>query len=172
MTGGDYIKVVAGTIEELLAWLVEQRPDAKARMCPVCGFEEDDLVVSRFFETPLPDEVAADSSNAFIEGALREITVNAYERDRAARAACVAKFGTRCSVPTCGFDFGRVYGTRGDGYFHVHHLRPLSEIRESYELNPVRDLRPVCPNCHAMLHAPGDLLSIEELNALMRAART
>lgn len=35
---------------------------------------------------------------------------------------------------------------------HVHHLVPLSDIEKPYRVNPVDDLRPVCPNCHAMVH--------------------
>jgi predicted HNH restriction endonuclease len=45
----------------------------------------------------------------------------------------------------------------------VHHLRPISEIAEEYEVDPVKDLRPVCPNCHAMIHRTPQLYSIEEM---------
>ena len=40
--------------------------------------------------SPFPDEIAA--SEHFWEGALQRITVNAYERDPAARRACIAHF--------------------------------------------------------------------------------
>ncbi|MGZ0084928.1 HNH endonuclease [Caldibacillus thermoamylovorans] len=49
----------------------------------------------------------------------------------------------------------------------VHHLIPLSEIGEQYTVNPFDDLRPVCPNCHAMLHRGN--LSIEELREIVEA---
>ena len=52
---------------------------------------------------------------------------------------------------------------------HVHHLRPLAAQGTEYELDPIEDLRPACPNCHAMLHARPDALSIEELRALLRS---
>jgi predicted HNH restriction endonuclease len=45
----------------------------------------------------------------------------------------------------------------------VHHLRPLSGIAEEYEIDPVEDLRPVCPNCHAMLHRKTPPYTIDEL---------
>jgi hypothetical protein len=35
---------------------------------------------------------------------------------------------------------------------HVHHLRPQSSIGKRYRVNPIADLRPVCPNCHMVLH--------------------
>ena len=49
-------------------------------------------------------------------------------------------------------DFGEVYGAVGAGYIHVHHVTPLSEVTGEREIDPVTDLIPVCPNCHAMLH--------------------
>ncbi|MFJ4132017.1 HNH endonuclease [Pseudomonas cyclaminis] len=107
---------------------------------------------------PLPEEIP----DTVIEGARKSITVNAYERSSAARDACIKAHGVKCSV--CNFDFERVYGGRGKSFIHVHHLIPLSEIGGEYELNPVTDLRPVCPNCHAMLHRGGNI-SIDELKS-------
>jgi 5-methylcytosine-specific restriction protein A len=40
-------------------------------------------------------------------------------------------------------------------------------IREEYELDLIKDLRPVCPNCHAMLHRNKDVISIKELIAIV-----
>lgn len=94
------------------------------------------------------DEVPA--PERYQEGALRRISVNAYERDPRARKACLAHHGTNCSV--CGFNFESRYGKIGEGFIHVHHLVPLSEVGEDYEVDPIADLLPVCPNCHAMLH--------------------
>jgi len=49
-------------------------------------------------------------------------------------------------------EFEEVYGEIGIGFIHVHHLVPISEIGTSYKIDPVKDLIPVCPNCHAMIH--------------------
>jgi len=100
------------------------------------------------------------------EGAVRQVLVNAYERDRAARQACIEHFGLACSV--CGLRFEERYGALGAGFIHVHHVVPLSELGPDYKLNPLEDLRPVCPNCHAMLHRQRPLLSIEALRAALR----
>lgn len=102
------------------------------------------------------------------EAAKQSVIVNRYERNASARAKCIAAWGLSCAV--CSFNFEAVYGSRGAGYIHVHHLKPLSEIRQSYQLDPVNDLRPVCPNCHAMLHATRPAASIEELKEVMRRA--
>ncbi|MEW5967974.1 MAG: HNH endonuclease [Pseudomonadota bacterium] len=53
---------------------------------------------------------------------------------------------------------------------HVHHLKPLALTDGAYELDPIADLRPVCPNCHAMLHRGENVLSIEELVSKLGAA--
>lgn len=111
----------------------------------------------------LPEEVP--DGQEIVEGAKRQITVNAYERDPTAKPRCIKKWGTLCVV--CAFDFQAVYGELGKGFIHVHHLKPLSSIGEEYVLDPENDLRPVCPNCHSMLHRKKDTMSIDELiNAL------
>lgn len=112
---------------------------------------------------PYPDELPDGST--FSEGSKKQVTVNAYERDQEARARCIEKWGHSCSV--CGFHFQYFYGELGKGYIHVHHLKPLAEIGEEYKVDPIVDLRPVCPNCHAMLHRRKPVLSIEELKSLV-----
>lgn len=111
----------------------------------------------------LPDEVS--TALLYYEGASRTVAVNAYERDPRARKACIDHYGAICF--TCGFDFGDVYGELGQGFIHVHHIIPLSKIGKSYVVNPVKDLRPVCPNCHAMLHRGSEVLSVEQLKAIL-----
>ena len=96
----------------------------------------------------LPEEVAPGPT--YPEGATKTIIVNAYERNPAARKSCIAHFGCNCQV--CGMSFEKTYGKLGEGYIHVHHIKPLSEIEGAYEVDPVADLIPVCPNCHAMIH--------------------
>ena len=115
----------------------------------------------------LADEVAPEE--VYVEGAVTTVRVNAYERSTEARNACLRAHGTRCTV--CEVDMGERYGTIGDGFIHVHHLRPLATVGGDYKVDPVEDLRPVCPNCHAMLHRPSALLSIEDLRAILQARK-
>jgi 5-methylcytosine-specific restriction enzyme A len=118
----------------------------------------------RISSTSYAEEILA--PKGFWEGALRRITVNSYERDNAARLACIVHHGPTCQV--CGFDFGTTYGDIGCGFIHVHHTRPLSDIRAGYTVDPIHDLVPVCPNCHAMLHQTSPPLTIEELRIRLR----
>lgn len=111
-----------------------------------------------------PDEVQL--GTGYQEGAVVRVSVNAYERNPAARRACIAHHGTNCCI--CGFNFGQRYGPTVDGLIHVHHLRPLSEIGAEYTVDPVADLRPVCPNCHAVLHSRTPGYSMEEVRRFLR----
>ena len=97
----------------------------------------------------------------FWEGAVSQITVNAYERNPRARKACISHFGCKCRV--CGFDFEKQFGDIGKGFIHVHHVKPISEIDAEYQIDPINDLAPVCPNCHAMLHWHSPPFSCDEL---------
>lgn len=108
----------------------------------------------------------AESSSQFIEGTAYTVRMTRYERDPRNRSACIAHHGTACAV--CGFDFKDRYGNLGEGFIHVHHLNPLAETRKAHTPDPVHDMRPVCPNCHAMLHRKKPLPSIEDLKALLK----
>lgn len=99
------------------------------------------------------------------EGALVKVMANRYERNQKARKECVTKKGYQCLV--CGRDFEDTYGEIGKGFIHVHHLVPISSIGKEYELNVERDLAPVCPNCHYMLHRKNPPYTIEELKEIL-----
>ena len=107
---------------------------------------------------PFPETVDA---TGLIEGTTRIVAVNAYERNETARKLCIRHYGSLCAV--CGFDFGLVYGSIGEGFIHVHHVVDLCEIGEAYQVDPINDLVPVCPNCHAMLHTRRPAMKIQEL---------
>ena len=54
------------------------------------------------------------------------------------------------------------------GIIEVHHLRPLSDGCER-ETDPAKDLIPVCPNCHALIHSrQGDCYSLEEAREMIK----
>ncbi|EJO33955.1 HNH endonuclease domain protein [Acinetobacter radioresistens WC-A-157] len=116
-----------------------------------------------------PDEANLESPR-FTEGQKIKITVNGYERCPKARAECIAIYGNRCYV--CGISFQHMYGSFAKDFIHVHHIKPLYTIGEEYEVDPKEDLRPVCPNCHAMLHKTenGFPMTIKKLKLLYSAS--
>ena len=83
-----------------------------------------------------------------LEGSIREILVNVYERNQVARRICIEHYGPTCVI--CGLNFGEKYGDIVRNFIHVHHITPLSQIKEEYQIDPIEDLRPVCPNCHSV----------------------
>ncbi len=101
-----------------------------------------------------------------IEGKVSKVLVNRYERDSEARLKCINHFKPTCQV--CEFNFEEIFGEIGKDFIHVHHLKELSSIGEEYEVNPIEDLIPVCPNCHAMLHKRKPAFGIEELKRIMK----
>jgi hypothetical protein len=110
-----------------------------------------------------PDEVL--SLPTLIEGAVRRVEVNAFERDARARRLCLDHYGRSCSV--CGMSFETTYGAALAGFIHVHHLRPLSEVRAEYVVDPIADLRPVCANCHAVIHSTRPPLTIHDVRTML-----
>jgi hypothetical protein len=114
------------------------------------------------------EEIVA--TETYLEGASKTITVNAYERSRKARTKCIEHYGWDCAV--CDFNMAELYGPLGEGVIHVHHLRELNSLGAEYEVDPIKDLRPVCPNCHAILHASSPAMSVKRLRKLLSKQAT
>lgn len=111
-----------------------------------------------------PDEV--DAGVEYTEGSTKTIRVNVYERSPAARRDCLLHHGYSCKV--CKFNFQDFYGAIGGDFIHVHHKKPLAKINRGYKVDPVQDLEPVCPNCHAMLHSREPVYTSAELRRMLR----
>lgn len=109
-------------------------------------------------------EESLDDRNTFKDGAIRNLNLNTYERNPINRKICLDSHGFSCKV--CAMDFNKEYGDLGKGFIHVHHVIELSLIREAYVVDPVNDLVPVCPNCHAMLHRKKPALTVKELREI------
>jgi 5-methylcytosine-specific restriction protein A len=113
-------------------------------------------------ETIYPDEISNVSDTQYTEGLKKAVIVNKYERNFEARLKCIEAHGTACKA--CGINLGVVYGPElGKKYIHIHHLVPLKEIGSEYYVDPIKDLVPLCPNCHSMVHQIDPPLAIEEL---------
>ena len=115
--------------------------------------------------TPDPAQVVGGS---LPPGAVSSIQVNRYERDPDARRACLAFHGTGCAA--CGFSFEATYGETGTGAVAVHHVVPPAALEGGYVLDPIADLVPLCPNCHAMAHSATPPLTLTELRGMIAGA--
>ncbi|MDC1076328.1 hypothetical protein OAQ35_05095 [Litorivicinus sp.] len=87
--------------------------------------------------------------SGIMEGALSVTEVKRRERSRLNRALSIEAHGYRCFI--CGLDPMSRYGDGGQ-ILEVHHLTQLGNLDDAMIFDPVRDLIPLCPNCHAAVH--------------------
>ena len=113
----------------------------------------------------LDTENFQDPAESAPEGAKTTATVNRYERSPRNRRACINHYGWSCWV--CDLDFSEIYGPLGDGYIQVHHMVPVAEMEPGYRPDPVKEMVPLCSNCHSMIHRGESLLSPVELRELL-----
>lgn len=107
-----------------------------------------------------------------VEGRVIERLVRVAERDPKLRKAKIAqsrKERGSIACETCGFDFEAVYPGLGDGFIHVHHVKPLS-ITGVVE-NELKDLILLCANCHVMIHRRSPWKEPDELRAIITNAK-
>lgn len=105
---------------------------------------------------------------SFTEGEQRLAFVKHRKREWRLRQAKLDAFKTLngrvfCEVPTCGFDFGKVYGALGEGFAEVHHLDQLSAAPLIGRKITLDDLAVVCSNCHRMIHSGGACRTLAEI---------
>ncbi|RTE66106.1 HNH endonuclease [Amphritea opalescens] len=113
-------------------------------------------------------EADFNEASEYIEGAKKTVLVNRYERDLKARQKCIDHHGIKCKA--CGIDLSLVYGLDlGKNYIHVHHIVPLSSIGKEYVVDPIEDLVPLCPNCHAMIHQVNPPMTVSSLRSKILA---
>lgn len=107
-----------------------------------------------------------DIEETYREGKSKDITQTRYERNPEARKMCLLHYGYSCKV--CNFNFEAYFGEVGKSFIHVHHINQISEVGQEYEVDPIKDLIPVCPNCHAMIHSKRPAFTIEEIKEIRK----
>jgi 5-methylcytosine-specific restriction protein A len=100
--------------------------------------------------------------------AIRRVVVNRFERDPELRRVAVAHRGSACHA--CGMDFEQGYGVTAE-LIQVHHITPLELLDAGYEVDPLVDLIPLCPNCHVVAHSRWpEPLTVEEIRSRLRTS--
>lgn len=111
-------------------------------------------------------DVGFEVEDEYSEGKTSICKINKFERDINARKKCIEKYGHACKI--CGFKFSDKYGEIGENFIEIHHIVPLHKIGKQYRVNPLKDLIPVCSNCHRMLHRNGkNTLSPDDLREII-----
>ena len=113
--------------------------------------------ISRFF---------VEDDNLPLEGMQVSSEATSYERHPVYRKICLAFYGYRCRI--CQEDLTSKYGKIAESFIEVHHIEPVSSYETPKAINPLVDLIPVCPNCHAMLHRRKPPLKPEELAVIIK----
>lgn len=103
------------------------------------------------------------------EGLRFSLMSTVIERNPLARAACIEHYGCKCNI--CGFDFEKAFGELGNNYIHVHHHVAVSTRDGEYNVDPIEDLIPLCPNCHAMAHRQSPPVAVEKLRTIYKSIR-
>lgn len=119
-----------------------------------------------------------DEDDTITEGKVSTKTAIVKERSQKLRRAAIEHYTVDgkivCSV--CGFDFKKIYGELGDGYIQMHHENPVYQYSddgfETYISEAVKNMKPLCANCHCMVHRnKGRLVSITELKAIVDGSK-
>jgi 5-methylcytosine-specific restriction protein A len=118
---------------------------------------------------PIPSSTEQKTRRVYFEGNPVSVNLTKFERNRSARAKCLHHYGYLCCI--CQFDFAKTYGELATEMIHVHHLTPISLTRETYLLDPIKDLRPICPNCHVVIHKRYPPFSIEDVKNMVGNAK-
>ena len=161
----------------LLDYLIEQHFDYDVQQTAFAGVNEPDQQgISN--ELALFDETVTENDVIILEGKKRIVKQKTYERSSRLRELAINHFTVDGQIVCrgCGFNFAAVYGLHGAGYIEIHHLKPIftygdENVEKTLE-EALRDVAPVCANCHVMIHRKRDhMLSIEELKAIIQVSK-
>ena len=104
------------------------------------------------------------------EGLEHQYNLTKKERNPELRHKCIEYYkhlwGGHIHCICCGFDFGKAYGDIGEGYIEIHHVNPHHTYEGVHKVDPIKDLIPLCSNCHSMIHrveGQGKCMSLKEL---------
>lgn len=114
--------------------------------------------LKRIYDNPDSNPVPYDELVA--EGSPLTVTTKRYERSQRLRDAAVKHFtmNGHLACACCGFEFEPVYGSELKSCIEIHHIRPIFSYEsegldeEKTIAEALKNLLPVCPNCHRVIH--------------------
>lgn len=95
-------------------------------------------------------------------------------RNAQARKMCLEHYfpnnkNYKCII--CGFDFEEQYGELGKNYIEVHHIVShtiKSKIEGEHEIDPIKDLIPICSNCHSIFHREKPPILVDKMFKIVK----
>lgn len=137
----------------------------------------DSLKTQGFDEREITKEVEDDFKEVIIEeGALQVKNVKQRKRSDKLRKIAIEELMKKgdliCEV--CAFDFFKKYGEHGKGYIEIHHKKPIHEKdikgSKTHIEQAIKEVSPLCANCHRMIHRNKKMLKVEELKEIVKSS--
>jgi putative restriction endonuclease len=166
-TDGEYIEVIPDS-QKTNYWRNGVRPINTSIYEKILLSLKPDQISEPLSGYEIPEEVNDTNYElqSGTEGLSNKRYVTTYERNPKYRKQAIAIHGTSCVA--CGFNFGEFYGDYAEGYIHIHHITPVSQLEAPKNIDPEKDLVPLCANCHSVVHRKkATTLSIDEIIKLI-----
>lgn len=117
--------------------------------------KSEDWIKRKLSEEPIEDEYFA------LEGERYKGEGIFIRRNRLIVQQAMRQYLPICEA--CGIEMKNIYGELGNGYIQFHHREPLGELSQP-RYNSYKDLAPLCPNCHTMIHKTKPIISVAEFS--------
>ena len=110
------------------------------------------------------------------EGQLMTRSVEYRTRSRELRNTAVEYYSEsgRIRCLACYFEFARAYQAIGEGVIQIHHIKPVSFMRGEplSREDALANVRPLCANCHQMVHTKTPPIPICDLRSMVSVTYT
>ena len=100
-----------------------------------------------------------DENLVISEGSKHLIETHVYKRSSTLRDYAIKFYkhsDGRIICNACDFDFNQAYPKVGDSFIEMHHIKPIFKLHDEniikFLKDAVKDVIPVCSNCHRMIH--------------------
>jgi len=116
-----------------------------------------------------------DENDVIFEGRAYKKSSTYRKRSSKLRDAAIQHYtrNNKICCEICGFNFEIKYGDLGRGYIEIHHKKPICDFAKNTNeakliTEALRNLCPVCSNCHRMLHRKKTITYEDVLNSLKK----
>ena len=147
------LETYSATIEDDLNKMFDEAEDKEQFLLDVLDEVEDDEEIER---------------KRLLEG--REAIYKEFlyfKRNPKLREECLKIYGYDCYV--CKKNLESIYGKAAKYVVEIHHEKEFSIFKEEHEVDPKEDLKPVCPDCHTIIHKRKPCYTIEEIQNKIKA---
>ena len=144
-------------------------PDQTVRMSIEINYESFLDYLPLNIEDDNHDKLMDDTFNWLTEGEKKHLTVTRKKRNTQAKKKCIEYYKKRDSVlrcQTCGLIYNDKYGKTTTKMI-IHHINPMKDKNGIYAIDPVKDLIPVCSNCHSIIHSKTKPIPIKTVKRMV-----